>query len=416
MAATLYNGWYISPYWSDLGASYGSYSAEQKYNADKVYAVLHGLGWTDNAIAAAVGNMQVESGLDPACAYPMIGNTIAAIDNTSASSHPDNAYGLVQWKGRGSTDPNNNQLVGYAIRYGYEWYDGEIQMQRMTWEYQNNQKFHAQTVDGVYYTYSSFASSTASASVLAKAWMVCYEGTYSVLSNRQTNADFWYDYFTGGQPPQPTGDWISGGDYAALALSYDPAVTGIDIPYSTLDCIGFVNKVWRDIPVVALNGWNLTNGTNSIWRSTRTFNTTSPDQQNPTPELWYKDTIGNCTLLYGGIPTGALLFHQIDEEGPPAIPPQYAGDGIGNFVHVGIYCGNDTVMQSGGRDSATVPGGGVHKSAYDPSAWTHVAFVVYVDCTGSTPPIPPQPTLPIYYYIWYTNAQKGVKKRVRKID
>ena len=71
-------------------------------------------------------------------------------------------------------------------------------------------------------------------------------------------------------------------------------------------------------------------------------------------------------------------------------------------------------MQSGGQDSASVPGGGVHKSVYDSTAWNYVAFVVYVDCTGSTPPVPPPP-LPVYYYFWYTDNMKGVKKRVRKV-
>ena len=413
MAAELYNGWYVSPYWSDIGPSTGSASTEQQYNADKIYTVFNGLGWTVNAIAAMVGNMQVESGLDPACSYPRIGNTLATIGNTYATSYPDNAYGLVQWKGRGSVDPNNNQLVGYAIRYNHEWYDGDIQMDRMTWEYQNNQKFHSQTVDGVYWTYSDYAASTASPSTLAKVWMVCYEGTYSVLSNRQSNAEYWYDYFEQGPGPGPTDEWVLGSTFASYALSYDPAVTGIDIPYSQLDCIGFVNMVWQDIPVVSLNGWSLTNGTNSLWRSTRTFNTTSPDGQTPTPELWYKDTIANCISNYGEIPPGALLFHQIDEAGPPAIPPQYAGDGIGNFVHVGIYCGNNEVMQSGGRDSASVPGGGVHKSSYDSSAWNYCAFVVWVDPSGYIPP-PPPPSLPKYFYVWYTNNQKGVVKRVKR--
>ena len=308
MAAELYNDWYISARWSEVGPSTGSASSEQQHNADKIYTVLNGLGWTVNAIAAAIGNMQVESGLDPACAYPMIGNTIADIGNTAASNYPDNAYGLVQWKGRGSTDPNNNQLVGYAIRYGYEWYDGDIQMNRLTWEYQTPAKFHPQNVDGVYWTFPMFAASTETPSVLAKVWMVCYEGTYSVLTNRQANAEYWYNYFSG-EPPQPVEEWISGTDFSTLALAYDPSITGIDIPYSTWDCIAFVNAVWQDIPVVAQNGWSLTNGTNSLWRSTRTFQTTSPDQQNPTPELWMKDTISNFLASHSELPAGCLLFH-----------------------------------------------------------------------------------------------------------
>ena len=178
------------------------------------------------------------------------------------------------------------------------------------------------------------------------------------------------------------------------------------MPYDQYDCIGFVNKVWKDIPAAA--GYNLTNGTNSIWRSTRTFPTTSPEGVNPTPELWYKDTIENCIASYGGIPTGALLFHQIGEDGPPPIPSQYRGDGIGNFVHVGIFCGNNEVMQSGGRDSGSVPGGGVHKSTYDSSAWNYVAFVVYVDPTGSgpTPPEPPEPPEPSFPLIILFNQKK----------
>ena len=38
MAAELYNDWWVSPEWSDVGPSYGSYSDRQKYNALKVYA------------------------------------------------------------------------------------------------------------------------------------------------------------------------------------------------------------------------------------------------------------------------------------------------------------------------------------------------------------------------------------------
>ena len=401
MAAELYNDWYVSAQWSEVGPSSGSFSEEQKHNVDKIYTIFHALGWTDNAIAGMLGNMQVESGINPACSYPKIGNTLSTIGNTYATQYPDNAYGLVQWKGRGTTDPDNNQLVGYAIRYGYEWYDGDIQMNRLTWEYQEPAKFHPSTVDGVYYTFASYASSTSSPSVLAKAWMVCYEGTYSVLSNRQSNAEYWYSYIVGGPTP-PTSDWITGTAFSALAEAYDPAITGVNIPYSQMDCYQFVQTVWRDIQAVSstdrlcnpVSQWG-TAGTNTLWRQnispypTWTFNTTSPDNQNPTPVLWWKGTISECESAYGEIPAGALLFHQIGEDDNPKIPNYYRGDGIGNFAHVGIYIGNNQVMQSGGRDSSSVPGGGVHRSTYDSSAWNYVAFVVYVDCTAGGPEPPP---------------------------
>ena len=424
MSAELYNDWYVSAQWSDVGPSYGSFSEEQKHNVDKIYAIFHALGWTDNAIAGMVGNMQVESGIDPACSYPKIGNTLADIDNTHAQNYPDNAYGLVQWKGRGTVDPANNQLVGYAIRYGYEWYDGDIQMNRLTWEYQEPAKFHPMTVDGVYYTFASYASSTSSPSVLAKAWMRCYEGTYSVLSNRQSNAEYWYTYFQQGPTPPTPDDWITGDDFSTLAVAYDPDITGVPIPYSQMDCIKYVQTVWRDIQAVSASDTLCSPlGTNTLWRTNtaeypslvKLFNTTSPDSQNPTPVLWYKDSIANCISLYGEIPAGALLLHQISEAGPPAIPPQYEGDGIGNFAHVGIYIGNNEVMQSGGRDAS--PGEGVHRSAYDSSAWNYVAFVVYVDPTGSEPPPPPPPPTPTvqeWFYLWYNTNKRKVIKNVKR--
>lgn len=418
MAAELYNGWYISANQYDIGPSSGSPTQYQLHNAQNIYDTFHALGWTDQAIAGMIGNIQYESCVDPACVYPKSsfpnsGASLSDISNVNAITRPNPAYGLVQWKGTTTTPPAGNQLVSYAIRYGFEWYDGEIQMNRLTWEYQEPAKFHPQTVDGVYWTFSSYASSTASPETLAIVWMKCYEGTDSVRNIRKNNARSWYEILSGSTPPVPV-DWISGSAFADLALAYD----GQYIPYSQADCIEFVNMVWRDINQLTAN-LNLTLGTNSIWRSTQVFPTTDPNNNTPTSELWYKDTIANCISLYGEIPPGALLFHKISDAGPPPIPPQYAGDGIGNFAHVGIYCGNDEVMQSGGQDAGTVPGGGVHKSSYDPSAWNYVAFVVYVDPYGFDPgPGPgPGPDFKEWFYpvmAWWANKNKGVKKNVRK--
>ena len=103
------------------------------------------------------------------------------------------------------------------------------------------------------------------------------------------------------------------------------------------------------------------------------------------------------------------MFHKIGESDNPPIPPQYAGDGIGNFAHVGIYVGNNKVMQSGGRDSASVPGGGVHLSNYDSSAWNYVAFLVYVDCSAGGEPEPPE--LPRWLFMLFRRKKelKNVK-------
>ena len=150
----------------------------------------------------------------------------------------------------------------------------------------------------------------------------------------------------------------------------------------------------------------------------KTFNTTDPNGNNPTKVLWYKDTLSACISRFGDIPTGTLLFHKISDAGPPAIPSQYSGDGIGNFAHVGIYIGNNEVMQSGGQDSGSIPGGGVHRSTYNSSAWNYAAFVVYVNPDNELPPEPPgpepEPGLSPWLHMWYINNKRGDVKRVRR--
>lgn len=392
MNATLVNDWYLT---TDTGGSMGTtdtsgITSKQQHNATKVYTYFNDLGWSLSAIAGMLGNMQAESWLSPAyiqrthrSSLPNSAANLSDVPNSTMLSFydPDNrtyGIGLVQWDGKTNSSPVGQKLVSFAERYNLTWYEGDTQTFRIKREKEENIQWIAKTISGTTWNWSNYITNTETPEASAEIWRRCYErGGDDSIAIRKENARYWYDYFSGSTPS--TGDWVSGETFAGYALSYE----GQYLPYSQYDCIGFVNLVWQDIPIVSQNGWSLTNGTNSLWRSTRTFNTTDPNNNNPTNELWYKDTIANCISQYGGIPTGALLFHQIAEDGDPPIPDQYRGDGIGNFAHVGIYCGNDEVMQSGGRDSSSVPGGGVHKSTYDSSAWNYVAFVVYVDSTSS---------------------------------
>ena len=417
----IYNDWYISANQYDVGNSSGTLSTYQKANIDKIYSIFSGLGWSDNAIAGMLGNMWYESCFDPACVYPKSsfpngGATLADISNEYAVSRPNPAYGLVQWKGLSQDPPITNQIVSYAIRHDYQWYDGDIQMDRLTWEYQKPAKFHPQTVDGVYYTFESYSHSTKTPEELAIVWMKCYEGTDSVRAIRKANAKTCYDYIHGTEPepPTPLEDWVTGSTFAEIAYGYRNS----GYTYQQYDCIGFVNLCWKHIdnPPKSIN---LTNGTNSLWRSIRTFDTTDPAGDNPTLELYYKDTLENTLWYFGGIPQGALLFKCIPEgeAGYDTIPPQYYGDGEGNFTHVGIYVaplgGSQAVMQSGGYG-----GSGVHLSGWQENYWTHVAFVVYVDCVDNPePPEPPTPTptwdIKKVIYLWYNARKKGVKRNVK---
>lgn len=425
MSATQSQGWWISANQYDIGPAHGSYTNYQVTNATNVYNTFIALGWTVNAIAGMLGNMQYESSLDPACVYPKGsfpngGATLNDISNQYALSRKTQAYGLVQWKGLSTAEPIANQIVSYAYRHGSEWYEGPIQMDRLTWEYTDNKKWKDKGQwTGNVVTFSEYAHSTDTPENLTKVFLEHYEVTWSKVPERQGNARRWYDYFEdvppGPEPPEPPvppieDGWITGDEFSAMALEYD----GMYIPYDQMDCVHFVNDVWKKINDYT-ETHNITMGTNRLWRSTRTFNTTSPFGHDPCPELYYKGTIDECIESFDGIPAGALLFHKISDEGPPQIPDEYRGDGIGNFAHVGIYCGNNTVMQSGGRDSASVPGGGVHKSTYDPRAWNYAAFIVYVDCVNGEPPEPPEPPEPEFpWWLLFNFKRKEVLKNVRR--
>ena len=321
-------------------------------------------------------------------------------------------------------------LIGSAWSWGnnLDPKSGNTQCARIEWERDNNKQWSLDNLGR--HTWEDFVTSTESPETLARVFVWAYERPSNPnIAQRQRNARWVYDYLTTIDPPTPPeppapDNWITGEAFADLAAAYDPDITGVDIPYTQLDCIAFVQKVWRDIPAVSSSDVLCTPlGTNTLWRMnvspypSKTFNTTDPNGQNPTKVLWYKETISYAIAEFGGLPAGCLLFHQVADTDPPVIPAQYAGDGIGNFVHVGIYIGNNEVMQSGGMDSGSVPGGGVHRSVYNANAWNYCAFLVYVDPTSDTPPEPPgpeppDPDLPLIPLLCYNSKRKKVFKRV----
>lgn len=423
MTPTLINGWWLSTD-THLGTSNTSgITDRQKVNATNIYNYLSSSGWSLSAIAGLIGNAQHESFLSPAYIQatnrwrlPNSAANLSDVPNSVMQNFYKEYYGvstrafgigLVQWDGKGIT---RQKLVGWAMNNGLNWYDGDTQCARLVDEYTRNIQWTARTLYGIRWTWSNYIDNDMTPEQSAHIWRICYEvGGDSSDATRQQNARYWYDYFEDTPPgpgpgpgPEPVEGWITGEEFSQIALSYN----GQYLPYDQYDCIGFVNLCWQQIPA---SSGSLPNGTNRIWRSTLTYQTTSPDGQTPCPVLWYKDTLENCISNFGGIPAGTLLFHKISDEGPPALPPQYAGDGIGNFAHVGIYCGNNEVMQSGGRDSGSVPGGGVHKSTYDPSAWNYAAFVVWVDPTGGEPGPGPEPEPEYWRYLLY--AKMTEKRR-----
>jgi hypothetical protein len=97
----------------------------------------------------------------------------------------------------------------------------------------------------------------------------------------------------------------------------------VGIPYSTLDCQGFVEQVLKDLGIRKEDGtpynWR---GSNSMWRN----------------YITWRGTIDECVQKFGRIPQGAFLFLLKNDGGERE---RGYHDELGNASHVGLYIGDD---------------------------------------------------------------------------
>ena len=97
--------------------------------------------------------------------------------------------------------------------------------------------------------------------------------------------------------------------------------------YDKMDCQAFVEAVLKDIGVRKSNGsvydWR---GSNSMYRNYYSW----------------RGTVEECIKQFGSVPVGAFVYMWE----PTGEQEKGYNDGLGNFTHVGIYCGNDVVRDS----------------------------------------------------------------------
>lgn len=225
MNPILYNDFYIA-----TNQRIGAWSVQtepptsmQLNNANLIKSFFESEGWTLNAICGMLGNMQAESTINPAFIQetnrfrlPHSANDISDVPNSVMKhfymehygvTRKAFAIGLVQWDGYSTSNGERQQkLVAYAIRNNYNWYDGVCQMYRLRGELQTDEQYHffnPVTIGGVRYTFANYVTSTASPTDLAHAWQAGYERNTGGLGFRGVNAEWWYDYFTGGEAPEP---------------------------------------------------------------------------------------------------------------------------------------------------------------------------------------------------------------------
>ena len=157
-------------------------------NANNIAYYFRQQGWTLNAICAMLGNMQVESYINPA--QWQHGIAVGSINT---------GFGLVQWTPR-------TKYTDWATSYGENWQTNfDFQLTRIQWELENDQQWQPVLWHGM--TFREFAQSTDSVYTLTEAFLRAYENPAdpsASLSIRQSNSAYWYEYFTGNPPTPPT--------------------------------------------------------------------------------------------------------------------------------------------------------------------------------------------------------------------
>lgn len=130
-------------------------------------------GWTKNAIAGMLGNMQTESSLNP-----------GIWENLEPYA---GGYGLVQW----------TPYTKYSNWAGDGWEDnGEKEMERIIYELENGLQWISTSKYPM--TFEEFSVSTASPEELAQAWLYNYERPADLdQPQRSTQARAWFEFIGG---------------------------------------------------------------------------------------------------------------------------------------------------------------------------------------------------------------------------
>lgn len=145
-------------------------------NAAIIFYYMTGRGWTAQAVAALLGNMEAESTISPG-RYEVGGI----------------GFGLVQWT------PPEKLWSWIRSTYGNENYtNGYYQLSRILWELENGEQYYA--TPSYPLSFREFSVSTQTPAYLAGAWLLNYErpGDTSESAQRYRGelADRWYSFIT----------------------------------------------------------------------------------------------------------------------------------------------------------------------------------------------------------------------------
>jgi len=158
-----------------------------KLNAQEITTYLRQAGWTDNAIAGVLGNMQTESTMNPGLWQSRLENNMSG------------GYGLVQWTPA-------TKYIDWSNGLGLPIGQLSSQLQRIEYEVTNNIQWINSNM-----TFYEFTQSNLTAYDLAVLFLNHYERPANPNeSQRGGQGAFWFDYIDGSStsPPLNLSDFV----------------------------------------------------------------------------------------------------------------------------------------------------------------------------------------------------------------
>ena len=157
--------------------------SEMEINATYIYYYLRKEGWSKEAIAALMGNMEVESTINP------------GLWQNRNEGNKNAGFGLVQW-----TPPHDLTLWEWAEREGLDPFDIDTQLKRLLLE-ATGEIYHWQywRTEGYSMTFAEFTISTLAVEELAVIFMLNYERpndkSLEKQQERKDKALKWFNFF-----------------------------------------------------------------------------------------------------------------------------------------------------------------------------------------------------------------------------
>ena len=187
---TKYDGWWVelNTLFNTTDVRIGTPENVQIENMNKVHRYFSSKGWTHNAISGMLGNMMVESTVNPWTFQ----NRSLNWNNPSAILADGGGMGLTQWT-------PCRKYYQWALDEQLDPQSGTTMCDRIMYEYQNNLQWSLDNYGR--HTWEDFVTSTEEPGILADVWLWAYERPADPdEEQRWANAEWCYENINGGLP------------------------------------------------------------------------------------------------------------------------------------------------------------------------------------------------------------------------